>query len=239
MTLDAAEVLQITEIAQRTAAEAIRNLARGTGGANMPIPITRPCTVAGNANNGDEALIRADGDLAPVPAVNATGYALNAGQRVLAQWVPPLGVFVTNILDRASRGDWQPLWQGPGSSFTGVQGFGTYYRIGDIIHLRGRLAFGGGGSPGTKLEMNGLPWPIKTSGNGLPVYGLGHFWNGATRLPLTWVCAEGTTGGDVQGHLINAAPGAVVLGNTTTTFPIVWAAGMELSASMTYETDAA
>lgn len=98
MTLDAADVQQITRISQAVAAEAIRNLARGTGGANMPIPITRPGTSGSYADPGAEVQVRADGDLNSVPAVNATGSRLSAGQRVVVSWLPPLGVYVTSTL---------------------------------------------------------------------------------------------------------------------------------------------
>jgi len=239
VTLLAADIREITEIAQRVAAETVRNLGRGTGGATMSIPITRLGTVGAPADNGAETAVRPDGDLNAVPAVNATGFAVNGGQRVLVLWAPPLGVFITNVLDRSQRGEWTPLWQGPSANSTGVSTHGTYYRVGDLVHVKAKMNFGGGGSAGTSLQMNGLPWPVATSGDFHVAYGVGHFWNGTARLPLTWVCPDGTTGGDVEGHLAFSTPAAVALGPTTNTFPWTLAAGMELVASMTYTTDAA
>ena len=113
MTLDAAEVGQITEIAQRVAAEAIRNLARGTGGANTPIPAARPGTIGGGGGAGDQVLVRADGDVVAVPAVNATGQVVQSGDRVLISWLPPLGVYATHMLSGSSEGTWTPAFTGP------------------------------------------------------------------------------------------------------------------------------
>jgi hypothetical protein len=238
MTLNAADTAMVTAIAARMASEQIRNLARGTGGAVIPMPLKRPGTVGGDADAGQPVSVRSDGDVNSIMAVNATGQAVAAGSRVLIEWWPPNAVYVTNILDRAARGEWTPLWQGPGSSVGSVSTAGTWSRSGDLVWVNGVMRFNGAGSAGTALQMNGLPFPIRTSGFSSTVHGAGHFWNTVQRLGLTWVCAEGSTGGEVQGHLTVGGGGPAVLAPTTNTFPWTLAVGMELAATMVYLTDA-
>lgn len=239
MTLDAAEVLQVTEVAARVAAEQIRNLARGTGGANMPMPVTRPGTVAGDADAGKQVSVRADADVNAVPAVNATGFPLSAGERVLIQWVPPLGVYVTHILDRSQRGLWTPSWTGTGTNSTGTTRTGTYYRVGDAVLLRAKMVFGSGSAVGTQLQMGNMPWPVKTSGDAVPAHGFGHFWSGANRQPLAFLVNEGQSVGDIQCWSQFAAPGFPTLASPTSTTPFTWAIGNEVNVTIAYETDAA
>ena len=168
MTLDSEEFQQVTEIAARVAAEAIRNLTRGTGGANMPIPMTRLGTVGGTANAGAETLVKADGDSTPVPAVNATGTTVEAGDRVLVEWVPPSGVFVTNLLARSERGNWTPSITGPSSVSTGQSSSGHYTRSGHTVTIYGSWTFGVGTAMGTAATLSGFPFPAISDGDGVP-----------------------------------------------------------------------
>lgn len=244
MTLDAAEVRQITEIAMRTAAEAIRNLGRGTGGANLPISTLRLGTVGGEANSGDEVSVRADGDVNAVPAVNASGHALSAGDRVLIQWSPPLGIYVTNLLSRVSRGEWTPVWAGPSAVSTGVSVAGWYSRSGDIVVANARLDFGVGSAAGTALQINNLPYPVRADAtDSIAAVGEGYVYDASSPTnpyPVKWIVGEGTTGGNLYAYssIADGFGGGVFNQPVDATHPLTWANGDIVTLDITYRTDA-
>src|SRR4249919_3191349 len=99
--LDATEVAQMTEIARKMVNEAMQNLVRGTGGAMIPTPVTRPGTIGTDTDPGDSALVKADGDVTPIAAVNTTNGTIPSGTRVLISFIPPNGVFITGTFARA------------------------------------------------------------------------------------------------------------------------------------------
>lgn len=239
MTLDAAEVMQITEIATRVAAEVTRNAWRGTGGATMPIPLVRPGTVGGAADAGTEVQVRADGDSVAVPAINATGAALEPGDRVLIQWSAPSGVHAVALLSRASRGPWILLNNGAGNNNTNASSQAFYTRQGHRVTVYGRYTLGSGGSFGTGASFGTLPFPVISDGYTLPAILNGYYTEtGGVSRPLMWVIGEGATSGQVWWHNAFGA-GAVRLDPVTTTAPVAQAAGAAITLHGTYDTDAA
>lgn len=242
MTFDAAEVQQATEIAQRVAAEAIRNLGRGTGGANLPIPVTRLGTVGGNADAGAQVSVRADGDANAVPAVNAVGAGLQAGDRVIISWQPPLGVFVTSLLSRASRGNWTPSIIGPGSSNSTATGVGHYTRIGHKVTVYGLWTRGASSNLGTAAGLAGLPFPVISDGDSLPAIFNAYIVD--VSIPRTygarWIVGEGATSGGLWTTFIFATPSYEVITQLVdASVPGAWATGDQIYVHGTYDTDAA
>jgi hypothetical protein len=239
MTLDAAEVLQATQIASAVTAEMIRNLARGTGGATLPLSATRLGTVGGAADAGTEVLVRPDGDPVAVPAVNAAGLPLNAGDRVLVEWIPPGGVYVTSLLSRGSNGQFVPLWQGPGSVAGNYGATGFYYRIGDLVFVRASMTHGTTSNTGTAMQLGGLPYPIRTTG-GLIVHGVGHAYNGTTVFPLEIIGRDGQTNVEIwspeqlSGTVFITASGSANGGT-----PFAWGNGCSANLTIVYDTDGA
>lgn len=242
MTLDANEVTQVLELSARVTAEMIRNLGRGTGGATMPIPVKRYVTVGSRSNVGDQVLVRADGDSDAVPAVNATGQVLQAGDRALCEWWPPAGVYVTNRVTRASRGDWTTTLTGTGANNSGATRTGDYSRDGERVNVRGLWTVGGGAAvPTANIAMGNLPFPVVADGDGLPAVFNGYVLDSsaAVRYPLIWVVDEGQSSGPLYVLLLFGTPGypAMVLANAGT--PITYAAGDSFVVFGNYDTDAA
>jgi hypothetical protein len=240
MTLDAAEIQQITQIAQAVTAEAIRNLGRGTGGANLPIPIVRLGTVGSTTDGGGEATVRPDGDANAVPASNATGSALEPGDRVLISYLPPLGVYITSRISRADRGLWTPTIGGPSSNNTGASGLGHYTREAHRVTIEGSWSFGAGTALGSAATLNGLPFPVISDGDGNPTILSGYILDvsASARYPATWVIPEGNTGGAVYCLFLFSAPGLPGFAATTTTAPMTWTTSDTIYISGTYNTEA-
>lgn len=239
MTLDAAEYAQVTEVAQRVAAEAIRNLARGTGGANMPIPVTRPGTVGGTANAGDEVQVRPDGDLNAIPATNATGLSIAAGDRVLISWIPPLGVYVVNILRGSSSGTWTPAIGGPSSSNGNTTSFGYYHRIGRLVRAWGSLTLQVGGSWGTAAQITGFPWPSAYFGGATWTKGTFHLFDSSTAVRYPgWIdIAEGASVATMYVFQRNTITDMVFGTNLSTTIPTAQGGGDNVQFEILYTVD--
>lgn len=240
MTLDAAEFQQVTEIAARVAAEQIRNLGRGTGGANLPIPTVKPGTVGATANAGAEVSVRADGDTVAVPAVNASGVVLEAGDRVLIRWEPPNGVYVENLLARASRGNWTPTLSGPSSNSSTSSAVGHYTRIGHKVTVYGMWTHGASSSMGTAAVFGGLPFPVISDGDALPAMFAGYVNDVSVPRfnPLAWIVQEGNVSGQLWFY--NSFGGAAsLLTAVSTTAPTTFATGDQIIFHGTYDTDAA
>lgn len=237
MTLDAAEVLQVTQLASAVTSEMIRNLARGTGGATLPMSVTRLGTVGGAGDAGTEVQVRPDGDPVAIPAVNAVGMALNAGDRVLVEWVPPGGVYVTNLLSRSSNGTWVPQWTGPSAVAGNYAAAGSYYRIGDLVIVRALSFHGTTSSAGSGLQVGGLPFPIRTAGSQIGVQGVGYAFNG-TAFPLTLIGRDGGNYIELwSSQVFGGANVFMVPVNTTT--PFTWANSHQIDITFVYDTDAA
>lgn len=242
MTLDAAEVAQVTEVSQRVAAEAIRNLARGTGGANTPIPVTRPGTIGSGGGAGDQIMVRADGDTNAVPAVNATGQITQAGDRVLVSWIPPLGVYATHMLSGSARGTWTPFFYGTGANNTNTSAFGAWTRIGRRVHAQGRAMLHSGGSYGSGLSLGGLPFATATYSGVQGVAAIGHLyavrWATGTAYSGQWILAEGATGGGAYVSA-NFGAGTNFLSLISTTVPFNPQADSDyITVDIVYDTDA-
>lgn len=237
MSLSAEDTQEVTRIAQQVAAESIRNLGRGTGGANVPVPVVRLATVQGTVDGGGEASVRPDGDENAVPAVNATGSVLEAGDRVLVSWLPPLGVYVTDRISRAQRGNWTPFIGGPSSNNAGASAAGHYTRDGHRVTVYGTWIFNPGNAMGTATSLGGLPFPVISDGDGIPAVIQGHIFNGSNNYRLQWLIAEGGTAGNIYAD--NEVFNIPFLANISTTFPFTWAAGHVLWVHGTYDTDAA
>lgn len=239
MTLDAAEVVQVTDIAARVAAEVARNMIRGTGGATLPLPVQRLGTVGGTVGAGQEVSVRADGDITAVPAINATGAVLEAGDRVVIEWRSPAGCNVTNLLSRAERGNWTPLITGSGSNNGSGVKVGHYTRHGHRVTVYGSWHFSGAvmGAPTT---LTGLPFPVITDGDGIPaiIHGYANDTDIGRAHPIDWIIGEGASEGQVWWH--NAfGGGAVLLSAVNATGPFTWATNDYMRVWGTYDTDAA
>lgn len=242
MTLDAAETLQVTEIAARVAAEVTRNAWRGTGGATMPLPVMRPGTVGGRANAGAEVSVRPDGDPVAIPAINAVGSVLEAGERVLIEWRTPNGVYVVHSLARASRGNWTPSIAGPGSSNSTATGVGHYTRHGSRVTISGRWTRGASSNLGTAAILAGLPFPVISDGDGLPAIFHGYILD--VSIPRNygcrWIVGEGNTSGELWTTFIFGTPSYEVITNLVDgSVPGAWATGDYITVHGTYDTDAA
>lgn len=238
MTLDAAEVAQVTEIAARVTAEMARNMVRGTGGATLPLPIQRLGTVGGTASAGAEVSVRADGDENAVPAVNATGMVVEAGDRVVIEWRPVGKCYVVHQLSRAQRGNWTPELYGPSSNAVNATAAGHYTRHGHRVTVYGRFTLGSGGGFGTAAGIQGLPFPVISDGDGIPAVLPGYITSSGVSRPLTWVIGEGASGGQLWWHNAFGAV-AVRLDPLSTTGPVAQQAGDYVSLHGTYDTDAA
>lgn len=244
MTLDSEEFQQVTEIAARVAAEQIRNLGRGTGGANLPIPTMKLGTVGGTANAGGEVVVRADGDTNAVPALNATGSTVEAGDRVVIEWKPPNGVYVTNLLARASRGNWTPTMAGASSNGTGASSTGHYTRRGHSVTVYGQWTHGVGSSVGTAGQIGGLPFPIisDSDGGALPAVLNCYIVDvSLSRLyDALWITQEGNSSGQIWAPFAFSTPTYGVLTPINeANAPMAWASGDQIIVHGTYDTDAA
>lgn len=240
MTLDAAEIAQVTEIAARVSAETSRNLVRGTGGATLPLPVQRLGTVGGRANAGAEVQVRPDGDLVAVPAINNTGMVLEAGDRVVVEWRAPSGVYVVYNLARASRGNWTPVISGPSSNNSTAVGVGHYTRHCHRVTAYGYWQFGASSAVGTAPVIGGLPFPVISDGDSIPLVTACYIDDVSVPrpYPVTWIVGEGATGGQVWWHNALGAA-AVILSPPNATTPMTWAAGDRIYLYATYDTDAA
>lgn len=241
MSLNEGDIALITEISARVTAEAIRNLVRGTGGATMPVSVTRLCTVEGEANNGEVTYVTPDGDYESVPATNVTGYPLQAADRVVVTWTPPSGVDITSLASRSRRGSWTPTWGGPGASLGDGVTFGWYVRNDSMVSAHALLQHGTTSNTGAgPMVIGGLPCPARNDGDGLPWVGHGWCYDLSRRRPIQWIVYEGQDFGDIwafytldfagNSYATNTGVGAGV--------PQAWANGHQIYAEIHYETDA-
>jgi hypothetical protein len=242
MTLDAAEINQVIELASRVSAETARNLVRGTGGAMLPLPVTRLGTVGGTVNAGGEVSVRADGDSNAVPAINATGEVLEPGDRVVIDWRPVAAVYVTHKLTRASRGNWTPQIAGASAVSTSSTSSGHYTRHGHKVTVSGVWTRGASSSVGTAGQITGLPFPVITDGDTHPA--IFHCYVYDASIPrfydAKWIVAEGQTSGQIWVPFAFATPTYMVLSPIVdATNPMAWATGDQIFVHGTYDTDAA
>lgn len=244
MTLDAAETNQVTEIAARVAAEMVRNLVRGTGGATLSMPVQRLGTVGGRADAGDECLVRGDGDTDAVPAVNATGMVVEAGDRVVIEWMDRGTVRIVYQLSRASRGNWTPTILGPSSVSTGQSSTGHYTRRGHSVTVYGQWTFGVGTSVGTAGAIGGLPFPVISDSDGGSLPAILNCVVNDVSIPrfydAEWIISEGNTFGQVFVPFAFSTPTYGVMSPITNgAAPMAWATGDQIIVHGTYDTDAA
>jgi len=238
MVLNASDYSEITRVAQRVAAEMLRNMDRGTGGTVLSLPAYRIATVGGEANSGDETQIRADGDLTPVVAINATSVVVASGDRVLALWAPPHGIYIVNSLRSAAAGEWTPNFVGTGVSNANTTAYGVWTRIGRRVHVTGRAVLHSGGTWGSALQLAGLPFPTATYGGGvsLATIGIMYATSGAVSYPGQWILSEGQSQGPLY-TTANLGAGSDFLAQMSATVPAAQADGDYVSVDMVYETD--
>lgn len=122
MTLTAADIGVVIDIATRAAREAVNSAGTGGGGLSLPVPVLRPATVGDSAPTGTSVAVVVDGDVAPITALNLTGWALSPGARVQVMFTPPHGVYVTSIFDPPHT---VGLWW-TSTPITGLSGLSRY-----------------------------------------------------------------------------------------------------------------
>lgn len=242
MTLDAADLVTIQRIAQTMAAETVRNVTRGTGGAQIAVPVIRPGAVFAVSQPGATVLVTPDGDVDPIPVVNATGFTLVAQDRVLIEWNPPQGVYATNVLRSQGGGDFVPVLGGSGTTDAGWSKTGHWTSIGRRVRAWGTLVFGSGLSTvGTEFTIGGLPFPVRSEGSSIVDGAIGHVYindvSAVRPFDGRWVIAEGQTAGTVVTPSLFATPGFPILANVTSTAPMTWASGDTLMFNVEFDTD--
>lgn len=241
MTLDAEDRALVERIAAQMAAETVRNVARGTGGAVIAVPVFREGATFAQSEPGQPVLVTPDGDDTLVPAVNATGFTLIAGDRVLVEWNPPHGVYVVNVLRSQSGGEFIPAISGAGGTTdTGWTKTGHWSSIGRRIRVWGRLVFGSGSAVGTSFVLGGLPFPVRSDGDAADG-AIGHCIIKDADLVRDydgrWQLAEGQPGGVIEVASLFATPGFPILASLTSTAPMTWAAGDSILYNVIYDTD--
>lgn len=240
--LDSSDLALIRRLTQLQISESVRNLTRGTGGASIPLPITRLGTVGASGDVGTEISVRGDGDVDAVPAINATGVAVEAGDRVLVDWLPGGRVYVAQLLSRASRGNWTPSIGGGTSANGAGTRVGHYTRRGHQVTIYGIWEFGAGSAlDATSITLGGLPFPVISDGDGIPAVLGGYVYDASVprRFPLMIEVPEGQTSDTPYTAIVAAAPGAVLYAEVDATQPMTWAIGDRLVIFGTYDTDAA
>lgn len=96
----AADVALFTKIATKVSREVIASAIRGDGGsARIPVQVKKPAVVVNASGPQGTVSVKVDGDSGTINAINATGRAIMPGARVLVDFIPPHGVFVTGSLN--------------------------------------------------------------------------------------------------------------------------------------------
>lgn len=94
MTLDAAELNQITVLCARLVRETMAQASRG----GLAVPVLRPATLVAWDAAGLIGNVLVDGDAAPIDAINTMNERVPVGTRVLVHFEPPHGVFIQAVL---------------------------------------------------------------------------------------------------------------------------------------------
>lgn len=239
---------EIARVAQQIVGESVRNLARGTGGAAFPLPVHRSAMVVSNAQPGGDTSVVVDGDVGAdddifevsVPATNATGEPLYTGDRVLVLWVPPHGIYVTNVFTRFGEGVYSPALTGASAVSTNQVRYGRYSVRGRTVRAWCQYQLGAATSWGSAPSIS-VPFRVRqyADGGSVPIVGKGHLFDASTstRYPLRWIVASGQITGQVWYEPVFSAPGPSFLAALTTTAPVTQASGDYLVLDIEYETD--
>lgn len=239
MNIDSEEFDVVIRYAQRAAAETVRQLAAGTGGAAIGIPVHRVATVQGTQGPGGEAQIAVDGEGTTVPAVNATGFSVTAGDRVLVLWHPPHGVHIISKLSGEADGLWTPTISGTGVTDAGTA-VGHYTVVGGRVHAWGNYTLAGAASWGTGgVSVGGLPFQVleHADSSNLYVRGFAELYdaNNLRRYTGRWRVPEGYDVGQVYYENVFAAPGAAYMVPITSTAPVAEGTDDSLSFEIVYD----
>ena len=94
MTLSAADLGLVTQVAQKMVRESLRQAARG----GLSVPVNRPGTLISWSTDHVTAQVTVDGDAFPIQVTNALSDTVPVGSRVLVHFEPPQGAFLWRIL---------------------------------------------------------------------------------------------------------------------------------------------
>lgn len=219
MTLDAAELNQITTLCARLVRETMSQASRG----GLAVPVLRPATLLAWDAPGLIGSVVVDGDATPIDVINTLNERVPVGTRVLVHFEPPHGVFIAAVLGTPTitmphietvRGNATAATVAAGAGFANTPTTGlfniTKYRDDTKLWLwtatGGMYITGAFGHISFGLRINGVDYTTSdTSFSQLSIRmdGSGHnvvtgLASGAYTVQMRWAASGGTGNVDTE-----------------------------------------